>query len=863
MEEDRRAVGLLGADGAPALRVPPLPRDVVRRPRLHRLLDESLNTPLTLIAAPAGFGKTTLLGSWATARRDVTVAWISCDAVADGPGFWLQLLELTGGGFPATGLDTAVDAVLERLAELRRPVVVLVDDFHLVRSKHVLGPLARLLAHPPPNVHVVLASRRDPDLPLHRLRLAGQLTELRAKELAFTPAEAAEFFVTAGLDLRPELVGTLLDRTEGWAAALRFAALSLRTERRAESFVLALARTEQAVAEYLVAEVLGAQPPRVREFLLYTSICDRLDGALADDLTGRTDGARTLSALERDNVFLELDPDGRWYRYHTLFAGLLRAEAQRTHGARLPELHRRAAHSLARRGDRLAALRHALAAGDAEQAESLVSGLWVEIDGRADDRLASAILDRIEPRAVRAHPHLCLLAAWDRLRHGDLAQTDAWLKLAATGSRTLDPVQRAAFDFGRSVVDLRRTRRCGDLEKLDRALRRVARPEALPRDVHNDDGRRALILGNRGIAAAWRGEIAEASTTLEAALDAARRSQLTALEDEVTATLGLVCAYRGDLTRAARLARPVVADSDSAREQRQEFVPALLALARCSLDWGDLPEARDLAERARQIAEATGDELGRPVARVLSLQAVACAPGGADIARLELAAVVVEEAGRVPALAAPMLDACRLRLTGALGAPEAKAGAEYKVALARNALAHDDVGAVSGLLEPVIGSTGLPKATAVEAAVLLSIAAERRESAEEACRWIELALEVAESDAIRRPFTDAGPEVHEILRGAIRRGTAHRWLAGSLLAVLDGREASEGHGTRELLDPLSARETVVLRYLPTLLSNQEIAGELFVSVNTVKTHLKSIYRKLGVSDRRAAVRLARDLRLVG
>ena len=273
---------------------------------------------------------------------------------------------------------------------------------------------------------------------------------------------------------------------------------------------------------------------------------------------------------------------------------------------------------------------------------------------------------------------------------------------------------------------------------------------------------------------------------------------------------------------------------------------------------GDLPEARDLAERARQIAEATGDELGRPVARVLSLQAVACAPGGADIARLELAAVVVEEAGRVPALAAPMLDACRLRLTGAVGAPEAKAGAEYKVALARNALAHDDVGAVSGLLEPVIESTGLPKATAVEAAVLLSIAAERRESAEEACRWIELALEVAESDAIRDRSPTPG-EVHAILRGAIRRGTAHRWLAGSLLAVLDGREASEGHGTRELLDPLSARETVVLRYLPTLLSNQEIAGELFVSVNTVKTHLKSIYRKLGVSDRRAAVRLARDL----
>ena len=220
MEEDRRAVGLLGADGAPALRVPPLPRDVVRRPRLHRLLDESLNTPLTLIAAPAGFGKTTLLGSWAGSRTDITAAWISCDAVDDGPGFWTQLLELVGGESPATRPDSPFDAVFSRLPDLPRPLVVLVDDFHLVRSKHVLGPLARLLAHPPPNVHVVLASRRDPGLPLHRLRLAGRLTELRAKDLAFTSDEAATFFVTAGLDLRPELVSTLLDRTEGWAAAL-------------------------------------------------------------------------------------------------------------------------------------------------------------------------------------------------------------------------------------------------------------------------------------------------------------------------------------------------------------------------------------------------------------------------------------------------------------------------------------------------------------------------------------------------------------------------------------------------------------------------------------------------------------------
>jgi LuxR family transcriptional regulator, maltose regulon positive regulatory protein len=850
--------------GALAQRVPPSPRDVVERPRLRKLLDEAVNTPLTLVAAPAGFGKTTLLLSWAAGLEDVEVAWLSGDAVDDGPAFWAQALEALGGEH-APGSESAFESVTRLFDEATRPVVLVVDDFHHLRSRAVLGPLAQLLTHLPAEAHVVLASRRDPKLPLHRLRLAGQLTELRARDLAFAADEATAFFSTAGLELRPELVDALLTRTEGWAAALRFAAISLRTNPQAESFVLSFARTEQAVADYLVAEVLGSQPARIREFLLYTSICDRVDGSLADDLTGGTDGARTLAKLERDNVFLELEPNGRWYRYHSLFSELLRAEIQHIEAARFSELHRRAALRLASEGDRLAALRHALTAGDSELADTLVSELWVEIDGRGDDRLASAILDRIDSSAVENKPHLCLLAAWERLRQDDPSEADAWLKLADAGRKALDPAGRTAFDFGRCVVELRRTRRKGDLAGLDRSLQRLARPQLRSRRAHDDEGRRALILGGRGILAAWNGDLDDAMTTLEAALDAARRTRLSALEVEAAATLALVCAFHGDLTRAARLARPLLAESE---ERRPEFVAALLALARCSLDWDDVHEARELAERARQIAEAVGDELGRPAARVLSLQAVACTPGGADIARLELAALDLEEGSeRLPALVASTVDACRIRLAHAHGDAidevGSGAGPEHSVALARLAIADDDTTTACTMLEPVLDARRAPKVTRVEAAVLRSIAAERRESDDEAREWIERALEIAEADAIRRPFTDSGPEVGWILRRAIRHGTAHRWLAGSLLAVLDGREVPEGHAARELLEPLSARETVVLRYLPTLLSNQEIAGELFVSVNTVKTHLKSIYRKLGVSDRREAVRLARELRLVG
>src|SRR5262249_2775082 len=344
MKANRQAMATLHSRGAIARRPPPRPRDVVERPRLHALLDQARSTPLTLVAAPAGFGKTTLLLSWVAAQPDVNVAWLSGDAVDDGPGYWTQVLEsLAGEGAPAAS-DTPFDSVVGILEGSAEPIVLVVDDFHHVRSKAVLGPLAQLVRHPPPNAHVVLASRRDPKLPLHRLRLAGQLTEIRAKDLAFAPDEASAFFSAAGLELRPELVSTLLSRTEGWAAALRFAAISLRSQRKAESFVLSLARTEQAVADYLVAEVLGSQPPRILDFMLATSICDRVDGALADDLTGRTDGARILSGLERDNVFLEREPDGRWYRYHSLFAALLRVEAERMEASRFRELHRRAAH---------------------------------------------------------------------------------------------------------------------------------------------------------------------------------------------------------------------------------------------------------------------------------------------------------------------------------------------------------------------------------------------------------------------------------------------------------------------------------------------------------------------------------------
>jgi LuxR family maltose regulon positive regulatory protein len=837
---------------------PASPRGVVERPRLAARLDEALAAPLTLLAAPAGFGKTTLLLGW-TSQRPERLVWLSGESTDDGPPFWSTLLDALGG---EAASEPAFDAVVRVLEDAPGPVLIVVDDFQHLRSRSVLGPFAKLIANPPPQAHFIVATRRDPDLPLHRLRLAGHLVELRARDLAFSLAEAEAFFAAAGVDLTDELVGLLLDRTEGWAAALRFAEISLRSHRERESFVRALARTEHAVSEYLVAEVLGAQSPDRREFLLCTSICERFDGALADELTGGDGGDRMLATLERNHVFLELDGDGRWYRYHRVFAKLLRAELERSEPRRVRELHRRAAQYLADDGDLLEALRHALAARDAAIADGLVSQLWVEIDGRGDDRLAHAIVDQLTPAVIGERPHLALLAAWERLRQGDAAESRAWLKLADAQRATLDQPGRAAFDFGRAVVELRRTRRSGDVDAVERALERFARPQPLVQGT--GDGRRALVLAARGITAAWRGELGMAIPTLEAALDAARRARLGALETEVSGMLALVLAFRGDLARAGRLARPLVAEVDAEPEEAVDATAGLLALSRCNLDWDDLVEARELAERARTAAETLGDRAARATARALSLAAVVAASDHDDVALLELAALELEEGeAALPGLVRPLVDVCRLRLTHDPEPPADALGPELQVAWARERLTTHDVVGAATLLDAVLEERTAPRATLVEAAVLRGVASERAGAADEARTAVELALELAESDAIRRPFTSGGADVTAILRRTIRYGTAHRWLAGSLLAVVDGREARDGHHARELLEPLSVRETVVLRYLPTLLSNQEIAGELFVSVNTVKTHLKSIYRKLGVNDRREAVRLARELRLVG
>jgi LuxR family maltose regulon positive regulatory protein len=830
---------------------------IVERRRLLAALDDPSAT-LTLVSAPAGAGKTTLLLSWLADRDgDLPIAWIAAREGEDGGAFWQAAADAIAAALTLDRLEqegeTALDAILRTFVQFDSPLALVVDDFHEVASPLVVEPLSRIAEWAPDRLHIVLACRRDPALPLHRLRLGGRLNEIRSSDLGFTLDESAALFRAAGIDLDEGSVAALHARTDGWAAALRFAAISLRDRADTQSFVLALTRTEHAVADYLVREVLEAQTPELRDFLLRTSLCEQIDGALADAVTGGRDGARTLDVLERDNVFVELQPDGRWYRYHRLFGELLRSRADSVLGADVRTVHAAAADWLAREGFRLEALRHTLAAGDANRAAELAGGLWPDLVGRRELDLARSLLARAPVETVLAEPRLCVLAAWERLETGDTAEADAWLSAADDHSGA----SGRGFRIGRAIMALRRARLVGDVEALERALTQLTQPEALAESPRDGGGRRALVLAGRATAALWSGDVALARATFEAAAETSRHAGLGRLEADSTASLALACALGGELRRASRLVDP-----------GGDFAAGLTALAICHLEWGDAEEAKRLCSRAVEAADRAGDEAGAVTANAVSALAAIGSPDGIEEARRRLAAI--DTSLWLPLLAPVLtLVRCRIALTEAdpltaCGiAADAGDSPQRSIAAARIALATRDVQGARSELDAILGGPDeTPLPLRVEAAVLRSLA-ELHEAADAGCEWIEHALGLAEAEAIRRPFTDCGPGVAELLRRTIRRGSSHRWLAGSILSVLDGRESSAGHAARELLDPLSERELIVLRYLPTMMSNQEIAGELFVSVNTVKTHLKSIYRKLGASDRRDAVKLARELRLVG
>ena len=882
----------------------PVPRwQPVARQRLFGLLDEGTRGPLTLLAAPAGYGKTLLMTSWTTgARPPGPVAWVRV-----GPGdhhppqFWAHVLAALRGAevVPPDGLlaglspqveigDGFLHTFVAGLFELRRPVVLILDDLHEATGQAVVGQLRFLLRHAPSQLRLVVATRSDPPLALHRLRVAGQLSEIRGADLAFTVEETAALLADHGVALSGEELETLWRRTEGWAAGLRLAALSMRGQSQPGRFVADLAGDDRAIAGYLVEEVLAAQPPELRRFLLRTAVADQLSGDLADALTGGSNGARILARLEREHVFTSATgPNRAWYRYHPLFAELLRAELRYEHAGELPDLHRRAATWHAGNGQPVRAVRHALAAGDVDQAAGLLTASWAAMLAQGQAGVLAELVSRLPGERVRTNPELAVVAALSRLALGKLEEADAWLGLAAAAEpwRATGPTGRGGpgprpprNGSAMRLARLYRARLVGDVTDAGPAARV---PPALAEG--DDDDRRTLSHALLGVAQLWSSQLEEAAASLEQARADADRTGRPVVAIGATGHLALLEAVRGRLGRATELG---LLATEQARRVDWSASPQLagahLALAVAAYHRDDLPAATAALDRATRTALA-GDRPLRLAAAVLGAWVAAGTDRGDAAAALgRLDGAVAATGGRPPRLLAAAARAARAKLLAATGDEDA-ALAELDrtdaspapveaLVLARLQVATGDPAAAGRTLAPLLADEPGQPAPELPLAIAahLTDALANQELADHAAaaRAMRRALDLAVPEDYRRVFVEGGAPVRVLLADHLHRDNTHHLLVGSLLERLRteaGRAASpagRSAAAGPLVVPLSEREQVVLRYLSSRLSAGEIAEELYVSLNTVKTHIKSIYRKLDTNRRWDAVKRARQLQLL-
>jgi LuxR family transcriptional regulator, maltose regulon positive regulatory protein len=865
--------------------VPTGPAVSVVRERLLELLDAGAQRPLTLLAAPAGAGKTALVSGWIVdGRAPGPVAWLSLDAEdADRRRFWHAVLEALGraGAGPAESVampayervDLVLSALVETLAARKDRVVLVLDDFHEVADV-VAEDMERLLRLPVPGLALVVLSRSEPAIGLDRLRLDGGVAEVRAADLAFTRDEASGLVHELGLGLSEDDVTTLWRRTEGWAAGLGLASLSLRAHPDPTRFIEHFAGTDATVRDYLVNEILARQPAELRGFLLRTSIVDLVSGELADALTGACDGRRYIARLERGGVLLSHVGDGdAWHRYHPLFAELLRAELRSELGNEVDELHRRAAAWLAAHGEEAAAIRHAAAGGAWALAAELASERWLHLLVGGEMGAVGPVLAELPGDHADVDPELALAFAGALLDNGDYAGAEPYLRRADDGDPQVPPSRREHFAAARDVARLCAARVRGDAD----AAREAA--HALLARAHVLEGPaakwRSLALGNLGIVELWTGDLAAAERDLERAHAAAVDAECDWMLLVAAAHLAVLAMFRSEHPRAARRADEARAVAEGRGWNGAR--PTALAFdvgAGLSMHRGRLVEAGALLDRAEEALRGTREQ---PLWAVHAFnRALLLADRGECAEGLDVLRAGRAELGSWPLLTpmADMLAGLEALLQRGIGEREAaqetleRARGEdssltIATAMARLRLVEGDPEAARAALAPFLedGSGQMLYFRAV-AWLLDARALDALGEPDAAARSLERGLDLADAAGLERLVVEHGSAVGPLLRRQLRIGTAHAAFVSEALSRIDQR-GDDGRLVPLLpASPLSERQQAILGYLPTMMSNQEIADELSISVNTVKTHLKVIYRKLDVPGRREAVLRARDLGLM-
>ncbi len=895
----------------------PQPRTkVVRRPHLIERLNEGLDRKLTVIAASAGFGKTMLVSEWA-AVCGRPVAWLSLDegdndAVRFLTHFVAALQTIAGkvgegviGALDSPQLppiESLLTKLLNEISALPGKYVFVLDDYHVIGSKQINDCLLFLLEHIPPQMHLVMVTRENPPLPLGRLRAGSHLTELRSADLRFNSAEAAAFFnQVMGLDLLPDDIAALETRTEGWIAGLQLAALSMRDCHDISAFIRSFAGDHRYIADYLIEEVLRRQPEEIRSFLLQTSILDRLHGSLCHAVTGQEEGHARLEFLERGNFFVvSLDDRRQWYRYHHLFAEVLSAHLRADRPDQVAELHLRASLWYERNGSAADAIRHALAAKDYSRVADLIEPACPAMARSGQEAVMLRWVKELPAELVRCRPVLSVWYAGALLAGGHLEEArerlrdaERWLEITADRRE-----RQEESDAKMVVVDEAEFRRlpgsiamyrsgialiAGDMPATVEYARQVL--DLAPEDDHLRRGAAAALLG----LASWRDGDLEAAHRMFS--DGIANVQLAgAIPDAINGAIALadIRIAQGRLREAMRTyERGLQLAIDQGEPKMRGTADVYVGMSELCREHDDLHAATQYLLRSKEQGEHTGFPQNRYRWRV-AMARIREAQGDLDGA-LEL----LHEAERLYAsdffLNVRPVTALKARLwiaQGRLGEAHewvrkrglsAQDDLSYQrefehITLARILLAQymkDGAGRPMleawGLLERLLqaaedgGRTG----SAIEILVVQAMVYRAKGDIPAALVPLARALTLAEPEGYVRIFADEGRPMAELLKAASQQEAAGYDVRRLLSACSKdgGKASSKQDAVEPLTEPLSERERDVLRLLATDLSGPDIARELIVSLNTLRTHTKNIYSKLEVNNRRAAVRRAKELDL--
>jgi LuxR family maltose regulon positive regulatory protein len=878
---------------APERTTPVRRPSLVPRPALFDRLSAGYAAGVTLISAPAGSGKTVLLRSWIEAAGlGERTAWVSVERdERDEQRVWLVVVEAmrTAAGMegpiddlgPAPGFDAeaVVERIIDGARELDEPLLLVIDDLHHLLEPRALAPLELLLDRRPPQLRVILSTRHDPPLGLHRLRLAGELIELRATDLRFGLDETKELLSGAGIALSDEAVGSLQARTEGWAAGLRLAALSLAGRPDPERFVAEFSGSERTVADYLFAEVLQREPEPVRRLLLRTSILERVNGSIADRLVGTEGSERILLELEDDGAFVySIDRERSWFRYHNLLADLLRLELRRTEPAAVPGLHRVAAEWYVEHGFPIEAIRHAQAAGDWRYAGDLVGqfGFSISLDGSF--ATMRALLEPF-PKEAFANAELAAFLAYGEVIRPSLDTAASYIALAERHAPEVPQERRPLFEAMLATARLTLARWRGDYSAARREVPPLLEPSApeTMSQIGAENDVRAVALLTLGIVETWAGAGDDGERHLREAAELAQRIGRPYVEQGCLSHLAVAVARRS-ISSARDLAMQALDILERYGWQSEPVAPMVLAtMGGFDVLQGRFAEAQPWLDRAEQALRPNPEpakellvryargiqrlgqgriaEASALFAETQRLQSFLVDPDPLAISARGLMVQTLARAGDVPGARAALATASdREREFG-----------ETQVALGAVLLAERDargaIGAVAPLLEGT-PPTVIHDFAVINALVIDALARDLVGESKAAEDDVERALDLAEQEAFIFPFLVT--PARDLLERHPRHRTAHAALLTDILDVLGGsalpaRRAEDA----ELTEELTESEIRVLRYLPSNLSAPEIAAEIFLSTSTVKTHMRHIYEKLGAHKRTEAVDRARELGLLG